>query len=414
MMKTVVLDDDPTGTQSASGVTVLLEFDADLIREALSRADSVYVQTNSRAIDEAAAVTLVSAVRDAARQAAAELGEDVQFVLRGDSTLRGHVFAETEQFLDEDSVIVFCPAFPAGGRTTLDGVHRVRIGDRDLPAHETEYAEDPVFPFSSGVLVEYVAEKSDRVAVPVDLATVRSGRAASVIAAAPAGSVVVPDALDDDDIRQIASAITAVRRAGRSVVVRSASPLAAALAGVESDGLLPRPLVPAPVPTLLACGSHTAGATAQLDAVARTRAAPVVIPTEDAFADPVAAGLAAAAQARAQLAGTGLAIVSTERHRRPEHNTLRHGELVMQALTVAVRALVPEVEAVVAKGGITSAELARTGVGATRAEVRGQVIAGVSVWDLVSAEGDPRLYVVVPGNVGDAAALTDVLAALGR
>ncbi|WP_402844331.1 four-carbon acid sugar kinase family protein [Microbacterium sp. GXS0129] len=413
-MKTVVLDDDPTGTQSASGVTVLLQYDADLLREALSRADSVYVQTNSRAIDEEAAIALVSDVRDAARSAAASLGEDLQFVLRGDSTLRGHVFAETEQFLDEDAVIVFSPAFPAGGRTTLDGVHRVRIGDQDLPAHETEYADDPVFPFSSGVLADYVAEKSGRPSVLVDLETVRAGGVASAIATAPAGAVVLPDALTDDDIREIARAIAVVRRAGRSVVVRSASPLAAALAGVESDGLLPRPLIPLPVPTLLACGSHTAGATAQLDAVAAIHGLAVVIPTADAFADPVAAGLAAADRAREQLAQGGLAVVSTERHRRPEHNTLRHGELVMQALTVAVRALVPEVEAVVAKGGITSAELARTGVGATRAEVRGQVIPGVSVWDLVSAEGDPRLYVVVPGNVGDASALTDVLAALGR
>ncbi|HWV48178.1 MAG TPA: four-carbon acid sugar kinase family protein, partial [Microbacterium sp.] len=66
-MKTVILDDDPTGTQSASGVTVLLEYDEGLIRAALEQADSVYVQTNSRAIDEASAVALVSDVRDAAR-----------------------------------------------------------------------------------------------------------------------------------------------------------------------------------------------------------------------------------------------------------------------------------------------------------------------------------------------------------
>jgi uncharacterized protein YgbK (DUF1537 family) len=139
-----------------------------------------------------------------------------------------------------------------------------------------------------------------------------------------------------------------------------------------------------------------------------------VIPTDAAFADPEAAGLAAAAQARARLVTTGLAIVATERHRRPDHNTLRHGELVMRALTTAVRDLVRDVEAVVAKGGITSAELARTGVGATRARVRGQVLDGVSVWDLVSAEGEDRLYVVVPGNVGSPSTLVDVAAALGH
>ena len=413
-MKTVVLDDDPTGTQSASGATVLLEYDTALIREALRGADSVYVQTNSRAIDEPAAIALVSDIRDAARRAAAELGQELQFVLRGDSTLRGHVFAETEQFLDQDSVIVFNPAFPDGGRTTVDGVHLVRSGDREVPAHETEYAQDPVFPFASGVLSEYVAEKSGRPAVGVDLAAVRGGRAASAIATAPAGAVVVPDARTNDDIRLIAEAIRTVRRAGRSVIVRSAAPLAAALAGVQSPGLLSPPLLPEPRPTLLVCGSHTAGATAQLEAVEAAHGPAIVIPTAAALADPVAAGHEAAREASARLAAGGLAVICSERHRRAAHSTLRHGELVMQALTVAVRALSPEVGVVVAKGGITSAELARRGVGATRAVVRGQVIPGVSVWDLRSAEGAPVLYVVVPGNVGEASALTDVLAALGR
>ena len=413
-MKTVVLDDDPTGTQSASGVEVLLTVDPDGIREALRAADSVYVQTNSRAIDEEAAIALVREVRDAARAAAAALGEEVQFVLRGDSTLRGHVFAETEQFVGDGAVIVFCPAFPAGGRTTVDGVHLVRVGDDTLPAHETEYADDPVFPFSSGVLADYVAEKSRRPFVGVSLDDVRAGRVAAALLAAPDGAVVVPDAETDADIAAIARGIVAARAGGRPVVVRSAAPLAAQLAGVVSDGLLPAPLVAEPVPTLVACGSHTAGATAQLEQLETRYGPAVVIPTDDAFADPDAAGHAAADAARQRLAETGLALLSTERRRRAEHNTLEHGELVMRALTVAVRALMPEVQAVVAKGGITSAELARTGVGATRAHVRGQVLPGVSVWDLVSAEGEDRLYVVVPGNVGGPSTLVDVVAALGR
>ncbi|MFC8682429.1 four-carbon acid sugar kinase family protein [Microbacterium ureisolvens] len=413
-MKTVVLDDDPTGTQSASGVTVLLQFDADAIEEALRDADSVYVQTNSRAIDEDEAVALVRRVRDAAREAAARLDAEVQFVLRGDSTLRGHVFAETEQFLDDDAVIVFSPAFPAGGRTTVGGVHLVKDAQGTRPAHLTEFAQDPVFPFSSGVLTEYVAEKAGRPAIGVGLEDVRAGAVAEALRTAPAGAVVLPDAEDDDDIEAIAQGIRRAREAGRSVVVRSAAPLAAALAGVRSEGLLERPLLDAAVPTVLACGSHTAGAGAQLAAVEAQHGPAVVIPTDDAFADPEAAGRAAAGRAREQLAATGLAIIATERRRREEHDTLRHGELVMQALTTAVRELVPDAGVVVAKGGITSAELARTAIGATRARVRGQVLAGVSVWDLVSAGGDELTYMVVPGNVGGPETLTDILGALGR
>lgn len=413
-MKTVVLDDDPTGTQSASGVTVLLEYDAVLIRAALGSADSVFIQTNSRALDEAAAVALVARVRDASLRAAEALGEHVQFVLRGDSTLRGHVFAETEQFVDDDAVIVFNPAFPAGGRTTVDGVHLVRIGDRVVPAHETEYADDPVFPFSSGVLADYVAEKSGRPSVNAGLELVRSGGFAAVLREVPGGTVVLPDAETDADIDLLAEGITRARADGRSVVVRSAAPLAAALADVRSAGLLPTPLIPAPVPTLLACGSHTAGATAQLAAAEAIHGPAVVIPTSEALLDPEATGHAAAELLRARLREGGLALVTTERHRRAEHNTLDHGERVMRALSTAVNDVIADVDVLISKGGITSAELARVGVGASRAGVRGQVLPGVSVWDLVAPDGHSVLYIVVPGNVGGPEALVDTLAAVRR
>jgi uncharacterized protein YgbK (DUF1537 family) len=67
---------------------------------------------------------------------------------------------------------------------------------------------------------------------------------------------------------------------------------------------------------------------------------------------------------------------------------------------------------VISKGGITSAEVARAALGARSARVRGQVVPGVSVWDL---QGRTRRHtlVVVPGNVGEADTLTTVLGELG-
>ncbi|WP_022885517.1 four-carbon acid sugar kinase family protein [Glaciibacter superstes] len=413
-MKTIVLDDDPTGTQSASDVVVLLESSADLIADALGDADSVYVLTNSRAIPEVEAVALMRQIKGDASTAAERLGEEIQFVLRGDSTLRGHVFPESEVFVDPASVILFVPAFPDGGRTTEGGVHFVRLGDKRVAAHETEFADDPVFPFSTAVLVDYVREKSGRAGVPVPLVDVRAGGIEAVLLKAAAGSVVVPDAVANDDIRLIARGVEAARAHGANIVVRSASPLAAALAGVESAGLLPVPLVPKPVATLVVCGSHTAGATAQLDAVTAIWGEPTIIPTTDALANPAETGAAVAAAASRVLANRGLAVVTTERERSSSHNTLEHGRLVMEALTSTVRALLPRAEVVVSKGGITSADVARIGLGATRAVVLGQVLPGVSVWRLTAVDGRERLYVVVPGNVGEPDALVRVLGALGH
>ena len=108
-----------------------------------------------------------------------------------------------------------------------------------------------------------------------------------------------------------------------------------------------------------------------------------------------------------------LGFVTTGRVRSAAHNTLDHGERVMRALTSAVAIAAPEVTAVVSKGGIASAEVARVGIGARRATVRGQVVAGVSVWDLRGRDGHAITYIVVPGNVGDDQTITTALAALG-
>jgi uncharacterized protein YgbK (DUF1537 family) len=70
---------------------------------------------------------------------------------------------------------------------------------------------------------------------------------------------------------------------------------------------------------------------------------------------------------------------------------------------------------VIAKGGITSHEVAERGLGALRATVLGQLQAGVPVWRL---EGGPGLrytgmpYVVFPGNVGGPTSLLDAARAL--
>lgn len=417
---TVVLDDDPTGTQMATDVTVLITWSEQAIVEVLRAERSVYVQTNSRAIDDAAALALAGDLRQAIRGAEETLSEPILVVLRGDSTLRGHVFTESDVFAGDEGRILFVPAFPQGGRTTIDSVHRVLIDDVDTPVGETEFARDPVFSFRSSNLVDWVAEKGARRAVPVSLDDLRDpsrppGQAlADALASAAPGEVVVPDVETDADVRLIHSGLDLALGRGTPVVVRSAATLAALCAGRLSAGFLPRPVGEASAPALVVCGSHTRAATEQLDRlVAHLGVEPVVVRTDDALADPESAGRHAADAGRRSLGTAGVAIVTSERDRRPTDDTLQHGELVMRALMVAARALADDARVVVSKGGITSAEVAATALGADRAHVRGQIAAGISVWDLEGPTG-PATQVVVPGNVGGAETLVDVMAALGR
>ncbi len=199
---------------------------------------------------------------------------------------------------------------------------------------------------------------------------------------------------------------------GRDVVVRCAAPLAAALAGATSTGLLDRPLLPGSPRVLVVCGSHTDGARAQLEALAQGHGPAHVLSTAAALEDPAAAGEDLADRARDDLAA-GVAVIATERVRSGEHGTLDHGERVMTALVTAVQRLVPGADAVVSKGGITAAEVARTGIGADAALVEGQVAAGISLWRM-DLGGRDVLQVVVPGNVGGPDAVADAVAALGR
>ena len=76
---------------------------------------------------------------------------------------------------------------------------------------------------------------------------------------------------------------------------------------------------------------------------------------------------------------------------------------VVRTLQVAPRLLV-------AKGGITSSDVATRALGVRRAEVLGQVQAGVPVWELGPESRFPGMrYVVFPGNVGSADSLVELL-----
>jgi uncharacterized protein YgbK (DUF1537 family) len=55
----------------------------------------------------------------------------------------------------------------------------------------------------------------------------------------------------------------------------------------------------------------------------------------------------------------------------------------------------------IAKGGITSSDLATKALGVKRALVRGQILPGIPLWEVGVESRYPGLvYVVFPGNVG--------------
>ena len=83
----------------------------------------------------------------------------------------------------------------------------------------------------------------------------------------------------------------------------------------------------------------------------------------------------------------------------------------MRSLVASVRTVRHAVDVVIAKGGITSAEIARSAFEADVAQVLGQPAVGVALWQLSTPDGRLVPYVAVPGNVGEANLLADLVVA---
>jgi len=110
------------------------------------------------------------------------------------------------------------------------------------------------------------------------------------------------------------------------------------------------------------------------------------------------------------------ALVYTSRERVTERG--RAGDLdVGQAVSTALVEVVQRVglvpRYVIAKGGITSSDVATRALGVQRAWVLGQILPGVPVWRLGAESRFPgRPYVVFPGNVGADTSLAEAITIL--
>ena len=90
--------------------------------------------------------------------------------------------------------------------------------------------------------------------------------------------------------------------------------------------------------------------------------------------------------------------------------SLAIGNQVSEALVELLRGIEVKPRYLIAKGGITSSDLATRGLGVKRAMVLGQILPGIAVWELGAETKFPGLpYVVFPGNVGGPDALAEAV-----
>lgn len=452
----VVLDDDPTGTQSVADLAVLTRWDvADFtwafthIHENQTK-PAVYVLTNTRSLDPAeAAARNEEIVRNALAAAAGKVS--LGFVSRSDSTLRGHyplepdviaatVAAETGEVTDG---VVIVPAFPDAGRVTIGGVHYMR-GDAGTltPVAETEFAKDASFGFANSEMAKYVEEKSQgrfpaSDVIVLDLNTIRAGASAQdpaisakaiadAIESATNSTPIVADIVTENDFRALALGLEEAERRGKKLLYRVGPPFVRGRIGQEIRTALTSEEAyagntPSTAGGLIVVGSHVGVTTRQLNALtaAHSSARTIEINVEklvaethtaaeaDAYIATVVSDVVDALHQGDVIVHTSRLLIKTD----DAAASLKIARTVSAAVVAVVNRTLKTFPPrfVIAKGGITSSDVAAHGLEIRHAIVRGPMLPGiVSLWEPVDGPAKGIPYIVFAGNVGDDQSLAQV------
>jgi uncharacterized protein YgbK (DUF1537 family) len=435
-----VIDDDPTGSQAVHDMEVVTVLDEGAYQAALAGpAAACFVLTNTRSLDEQGAADLTARAARGLIAVADRRGARLQLISRSDSTLRGHVVAEVAalQAVRREAAgpafdaVLLVPAFIEAGRLTVGDTHWARTEAGLVPVGETEFARDAAFGYIASDLRDFITEKASGAVreddvVSLGLADIRSGgpdRVRDVLAGLQQGTWVIVNASEYSDLETVACGVLLAERAGKRFLFRTGPSFVRALAGTEPAApLRGERLWPAGRRVghgLIVVGSHV-GQTGRQLAMLRERAdvSCIELSVPDVLSGAPDIVARAAGQITDALRGSHVLLYTSRAVAagRSAQASLEIARTVSAAVASTVRQTLPARPAwILAKGGITAHDVAVRGLGIRRAEVAGQLFPGlISVFRPVDAApevlGMP--YVVFAGNVGDDAALAQVVAIL--
>jgi uncharacterized protein YgbK (DUF1537 family) len=421
----VVLDDDPTGTQTVYGIPVLTDWSEETIRKEFeAKSPLFYILTNSRSLSpEDAEVCTREISRHLARMSK-KTGRNFLVISRSDSTLRGHYPLEVnalEAGLDKKGAIkVLIPAFFEGGRYTVQNIHYVNEGKVLIPAAQTPFARDKTFGFQSSDLRQYVEEKSageikSEQVITFSIAELRMKDPAWIaekINSLPWGATCIVNAASYRDLEVFALGYYLSKR---EMIFRTAASIVPVLAGLRQKPLLSAEDLRSNAQggVLLVVGSYVPRTTAQLTALMDVKNLELLeidvakliddrSKWQKHYRSKINDGLGKGTD---MVIFTSRLLISSA----DPGESLAIGNKVSAFLVELVKGLNTQPKCIIAKGGITSSDIATKGLKVRRALVLGQIAPGVPVWALGQESHFPGMYYIVfPGNVGDDETLKEV------
>jgi D-threonate/D-erythronate kinase len=349
--------------------------------------DAVALDTDSRSLPPDLAAKRVL-------EAAGSVREARLFYKKIDSTLRGPLAAELAAALEatERNVAVVAPAFPAAGRTTVNGTQLVR----GVPVHETEARSDPRTPVSEGHLPTLLAGTASVVTLGVD-DLVDPANVRRALEGSDGPLCVVADAEHDEDLEALARAVP---DPGRVLWVGSAG-LASALGRVYPG---PRAETAASASNtvrrvLVVVGSLSGVSRRQLRALQEYGCTVVAVAGYETMGGVISA-------VENALAESACAAVSSS-----DERGTADAEAVVEALSGVAAGLSEKgfFDALVLTGGDTAVGVARR-LGAAGILLEGEVEAGMPVGSLIGP--NPYRVVTKAGGFGENDTLTRVVETL--
>ena len=263
--------------------------------------------------------------------------------------------------------------------------------------------------------------------ISVTLDNLRGGgpnQVSEILQGVEKNGVVIVNAVGDRDLEVFVVGLMLAESQRKHFLFRTAASFVKIAAGITDQALLsPKDLVGdgAEEGGLVVVGSHVPKSSAQLDALLQVpgviglelSARDILNPEsrENHIRDIVNRLNTTLGDRRDVVLYTSRELVMGVNH----DATLYIGQQVSSALVEILRGVEVRPGYLIAKGGITSSDVATKALGVKAARVLGQVIPGVPVWKLVPGSRWPGMsYVVFPGNVGSDDALAEIVTTLRK
>ncbi|GAL66747.1 four-carbon acid sugar kinase family protein [Jejuia pallidilutea] len=431
----IVVDDDPTGNQTVYGIPLLTDWGIDVfVKEFIEGTPVFYVLTNSRSLTPELATKIYKEIAENILKASKVTKRGFTVISRSDSTLRGHFPLEPETLQKhlklDDAITVFIPVMFEGQRVTVNDVHYIINEDELTPVNKTPFADDHSFKYTKANLKAYIEEKSNgnikaKDVFSFSLENIRSLSVdvlAKTILEIPSKYYCIFNSLNYADLDKVANALLRAEALGKQIIYRTSSSFVPSYIGLtprevlSTDEILKKNNAHG---GLTIVGSyvkksseqlHNALSLFQTDHIIEVEVEQVLSNTSKAYINNLVSKID-----NTILNGNDVIIYTSRKliMGSDTNTTVNIASRISKALVDLVRGITEQPRYIIAKGGITSHDLATKGLGMKRSKVLGQVQAGIPLWEMGENTKFPKLpYVVFPGNVGDAYTLKTIITKL--